>query len=59
MLKNIPKLETYLLNEINGLQNTTNPNIVKLKDIMQDTQYYYFVYEFCNSGDLRSYLKKY
>ena len=58
-IKKNPQMETYMANEVKSLKELKhNPNIVQLKATMQDSQNFYFVYEYCNGGDLEGYLEK-
>jgi len=40
------------------LAKTNNPNIIKLLDRFQDSKNVYYVYEYCNGGDLQTHFKK-
>lgn len=47
-----------LESEIKVLKSCESPNIVKLYDMKKTSNNYYLVLEYCNDGDLESYLKK-
>ena len=49
----------YLLNEINILKQLNHPNIIKYEDIKKTKDYYYIVTEYCNGGNLSTFLEKY
>eukprot|EP00826_Nyctotherus_ovalis_P011738 TRINITY_DN1305_c0_g2_i1.p1 TRINITY_DN1305_c0_g2~~TRINITY_DN1305_c0_g2_i1.p1 ORF type:complete len:373 (-),score=104.39 TRINITY_DN1305_c0_g2_i1:105-1223(-) len=56
--KNIPeKVFKYLEREVEILQMTNHPNIVKLIDIRATENHYYIVLEYCNGGDLSTFRK--
>ena len=54
-----PRAKKYLDNEIDILKNVNHPNIVKLYDIKETSQYLYLVTEFCNGGGLSDCLEYY
>ena len=54
-----PKAKSYLDNEINILKEINHPNIVKLYDIKDTSQYIYLVTEYCNGGGLSDCLEEY
>ena len=58
-----PKAKKYLDNEISILREIDHPNIIKLYEVKETTQFYYLVMELCNGGGLsdclEDYLKKY
>jgi len=47
-----PKAKKYLDNEINILKEIDHPNIIKLIEVHETTQYIYLVMELCNGGGL-------
>ena len=47
-----PKAKKYIDNEINILQKISHENIVKYYDVIETSQYYYLVTEYCNGGGL-------
>jgi serine/threonine protein kinase len=53
------KAKKYLDNEINILKEINHPNIVKLYDIKDTSQYIYLVTEYCNGGGLSDCLEEY
>ena len=54
-----PKAKKYLDNEIGILRDIDHPNIVKLYDVKETSQFYYLVTEFCNGGGLSDCLEQY
>ena len=54
-----PRAKKYLDNEIDILKDIDHPNIVKLYDIKETSQYLYLVTEFCNGGGLSDCLEYY
>jgi serine/threonine protein kinase len=52
MFKNTKSLEKLTRNEIKALKNMDNDNIIKFKEIMRSTNNTYYVYEYCNGGNL-------
>ena len=54
-----PRAKKYLDNEIDILKDISHPNIVKLFDIKETSQYLYLVTEFCNGGGLSDCLEYY
>ena len=54
-----PRAKKYLDNEINILKEIDHPNIIKLYEVRETTQYYYLVMEFCNGGGLSDCLEEY
>lgn len=57
ILKENIKYEPYLLQqEMEILFKVDHPNIVKCIEAYQDTESYYLVMEYCEGGDLYSYL---
>ena len=53
-----PRAKKYLDNEINILKEIDHPNIIKLFEVHQTTQYYYLVMELCNGGGLSECLEE-
>ena len=53
-----PRAKKYLDNEINILKEIDHPNIIKLIEVHQTTQYYYLVMELCNGGGLSECLEE-
>jgi len=47
-----PRAKRYLDNEINILKEIEHPNIIKLIEVHETTQYIYLVMELCNGGGL-------
>ena len=47
-----PKAKKYIDNEINILKKISHENIVKYYDVIETSQYYYLVTEYCNGGGL-------
>jgi serine/threonine protein kinase len=47
-----------LHDEIQNLESLSSPFIVKLIDKFKTKNHFYIVLEFCNGGDLESYLEK-
>ena len=54
-----PKAKKYLDNEISILRAIDHPNIVKLYDVIEKSNCYYLVTEFCNGGGLSDCLEDY
>ena len=54
-----PKLQKYLVNEINILKTLNHPNIVRLEEVKKNDEFYYIVMEYINGGGLSECLKKY
>ena len=54
-----PRAKKYLDNEINILKEIDHPNIIKLYEVKETTQYYYLVMELCNGGGLSDCLEDY
>ena len=51
-------LKSQLFTEIEILKKLNHENIVKLIDVLQTTNSFYMITEFCKEGDLRNYLSK-
>ncbi|KMT09209.1 hypothetical protein BVRB_6g133110 [Beta vulgaris subsp. vulgaris] len=51
-----PKLKSSLDCEINFLSTVNHPNIIRLLDFFQVEGCFYLVFEFCNRGDLATYI---
>ena len=51
-------LKSQLFTEIEILKKLNHVNIVKLNDVLQTTNSFYMITEFCKEGDLRNYLSK-
>ena len=62
-MDNNPKVKKYLDNVIQILKEIDHPNLIKLYEVKETSDYLYLVREFCNGGDLsdqlEDYLKKY
>jgi len=57
-LENInPRLLNYLDREIKMLRSVSHKNITKLVDALDNSQYRFLIFEYCNGGDLANYLK--
>ena len=54
-----PRARKYLENEINILKEIDHPNIIKLVEVKETTQFYYLVMELCNGGGLSECLEEY
>ena len=54
-----PRAKKYIDNEIAILKDIDHPNIVKLYDVKETSQYFYLVTEYCNGGDLSGCLEDY
>ena len=58
-----PKAKKYLDNEILILKEVDHPNIIKLYEVKETTQYFYLIMELCNGGSLsdrlEEHIKKY
>ena len=53
------KYKKYFQNENEILKELDNNGIVKLKEIKQNSKYYFLVKEYCNGGSLKDCLDKY
>lgn len=53
-----PRMLTLINNEMDVLSKINNPNIIKLKEFIQSSNNFYFVYEYCNDGTLEEYINK-
>ena len=49
----------YIDGEISILKDVNHPNIIKLIEIKESPNYIYIITEYCNGGDLQSFLDKY
>ena len=49
----------YIDNEISILLDVDHPNIIKLFEVKKTEKFIYIITEFCNGGDLQSFLDKY
>ena len=58
-----PKAKKYLDNEILILKEIDHPNIIKLYEVKETTQFFYLIMELCNGGSLtdrlEEHIKKY
>ena len=55
-IENVEKLSSkYYDNEILFLKTLNHPNIIKCYNVFKEDQYLYFIMEFMNNGDLKSY----
>ena len=52
-------MKKYLLNELNIHLILDHPNICKLVDFKRSKSRYYFIFEYCNGGELDKALEKY
>jgi len=57
-INNNRKLQKYIDNEIKIMSNLKNTNIVELYKSASKDNYIYLILEYCEKGDLSSYLKK-
>ena len=57
MFYKYPILEKLTRNEISVLRQLKNKNIVEFIEIMRSTNNTYYVYEYCNGGNLFSFCK--
>ena len=48
----------YLQREIELIQKVTSLHVVRLYDVIQTRTNMYLIYEYCNGGNLRQYLKE-
>lgn len=48
----------YFLNEIETMKRLDHPNILKLYDVVYTREDTYLILEYCNGGDLQTYIKK-
>ena len=53
-----PKLLEFTMNEIRALVRINNPHVVKFFEMLKTENRYYFVYEYCNGGDLEGMMNK-
>jgi serine/threonine protein kinase len=56
--KEDPKLEEFTMNEIQALARIKNKNVIEFIEMIRTQNHYYFIYEFCNGGDLEGLLEK-
>ena len=54
-----PRAKKYLDNEINILKEINHPNIIKLYEVKETTQFSYLLMELCNGGGLSDCLEYY
>ena len=54
-----PKAKKYLDNEIKILKEVDHPNIIKLYEVKETTQFFYLIMELCNGGSLADRLEEY
>ena len=52
-------IKKYLNNELEIMKELNHPNVIRLVNIMNSTNHYYVIMEFCNGGSLSHCLKKY
>ena len=52
-------IKKYLNNELAIMKELNHPNVIRLVNIMNSTNHYYVIMEFCNGGSLSHCLKKY
>ena len=53
-----PKAKKYLDNEILILKEVDHPNIIKLYEVKETTQFFYLIMELCNGGSLSDFLEE-
>ena len=58
MILEEPHLKQYLDGQIQCMKQMNSPNIIKLHEVKKDQEFYYFVLEFCEGGDLINYQAK-
>ena len=51
-------LKISILNEIKILKSLENPNVIKCHDVLSTPNNTYLIMDYCDGGDLKSYLKK-
>ncbi len=54
----IPKLQDVILNEIQTLKKLESEYIVKFIKMLKTSNHIYLVYEYCNGGNLETYINK-
>ena len=54
----VPKLQDVILNEIQTLKKLESKHIVKFIKMLKTSNHIYLVYEFCNGGNLETYLNQ-
>lgn len=54
----MPKLNTFIKNEIKILTKVSHPNVIKFYEMLKTHSNYYLVYEYCSNGTLEDMLKK-
>lgn len=57
-LKINEKLSELLQTEIAIMQEINHPNIMHLYELMESSNNFYLVLQYCNNGDMEEYLKK-
>jgi serine/threonine protein kinase len=55
-LNKSPKLKELIKTEINVLKQCNNDNVIKYLDSFYSNEYLFIVTEYCNEGDLETYL---
>lgn len=53
-----PYMKQALKNEISIMKTVNSKNVVNLKEVYQTSRHIYMILDFCNGGDLRSFLTK-
>lgn len=53
-----PKLNEFLMNEIQTLSKIESPHIVKFLEMLKTSNNMYLIYEFCNGGTLENLIAK-
>ena len=54
----VPKLTTFIKNEIKILSKISHPNVIKFYEMFKTSSDYYLIYEYCSNGTLEDMLKK-
>ena len=54
----VPKLQDVILNEIQTLKKLESEHIVKFIKMLKTSNHIYLVYEYCNGGNLETYLNQ-
>ena len=58
MITSNPVLQRLLNTEVSIMHKINHPNVMHLYDYMETENNYYLVIQYCNQGDLETYLKK-
>ena len=57
-LKNAPKYQENLRQEIEIMRRIAHPNVVRLFDVQRTQRHIYLVLEYCRGGDLHQFIRR-